>query len=117
MWLVAIRSSSSAAFTCAVGHSILLSEDAGYDFLRVLCLQVFLDTARVGGVAAGGPPPAAFANGLSVPEACRIRDRSTILARQLYAEQGPQLADQQVRMELCIGSDLPLIEARFCLNK
>jgi hypothetical protein len=58
---------------------------------------VFLNAARVGGVSAGGPPPAALAHGLSVPEACRIRDRSTILARQLYAEKGPQLADQQVR--------------------
>lgn len=43
------------------------------------------------------PQPAPLPPGaLSVPDACRIRDRSTILARHLYAEQGQGFADAQV---------------------
>ena len=34
---------------------------------------------------------------LSVEDQCRIRDRSTIMARQLYAERGEGFADGQVR--------------------
>lgn len=34
---------------------------------------------------------------LSVADQCRIRDRSTIMARQLYAERGEGFADGQVR--------------------
>jgi hypothetical protein len=38
---------------------------------------------------------------LSLPDAVRLRDRATILARQLYAAPdgaGPAMADQQVRL-------------------
>jgi hypothetical protein len=44
-----------------------------------------------------GLPPGAQ---LSLPDAVRLRDRATILARQMYAAEGgagAQLADQQVR--------------------
>ena len=34
---------------------------------------------------------------LSVQDQCRLRDRSTIMARQMYAGQGSQYADAQVR--------------------
>lgn len=33
---------------------------------------------------------------LSVQDQCRLRDRSTIMARQMYAGQGSQYADAQV---------------------
>lgn len=33
---------------------------------------------------------------LSVEDQCRLRDRSTIMARQMYAIQGPEFADAQV---------------------
>lgn len=48
------------------------------------------------GMVAGLPPGAQ----LSLPDAVRLRDRATILARQLYAAPdgaGPAVADQQVR--------------------
>lgn len=35
---------------------------------------------------------------LSTAEQCRIRDRSTIMARHLFADRGDAYADQQVRM-------------------
>lgn len=47
-----------------------------------------------------GLPPGAQ---LALPDAVRLRDRATILARQMYAAEGggagAQLADQQVRAE------------------
>lgn len=33
---------------------------------------------------------------LSVEDQCRLRDRSTIMARQMYATQGAEYADAQV---------------------
>ena len=33
---------------------------------------------------------------LSVEDQCRLRDRSTIMARQMYATQGTEYADAQV---------------------
>ena len=33
---------------------------------------------------------------LSVEDQCRLRDRSTIMARQMYATQGSDFADAQV---------------------
>lgn len=36
---------------------------------------------------------------LSVEDQCRLRDRSTIMARQMYAPQGSQYADAQVRLQ------------------
>ena len=35
---------------------------------------------------------------LSVEDQCRLRDRSTIMARQMYATQGAEFADAQVCM-------------------
>jgi len=59
-------------------------------------LKAFLSTAASRGAfmpqAAAPLPPGA----LSVADQCRVRDRSTILARQLYAEQGQGFADGQV---------------------
>lgn len=43
---------------------------------------------------------AAPALALSMPDELRIRDRTTILARHLYSEQGPAFADRQVRFAL-----------------
>lgn len=40
-------------------------------------------------------PPQVVAS-LSVTDKCRIRDRATILARHVYADQGEAFADQQV---------------------
>lgn len=58
-------------------------------------LQAFLDSSKARapfhpGIVA--PPGAA----LSLADQCRVRDRSTIMARQLFAEQGPAFADEQV---------------------
>ena len=36
---------------------------------------------------------------LSVEDQCRLRDRSTIMARQMYAGQGSEYADAQVCMQ------------------
>ena len=41
------------------------------------------------------PLPAAGV-ALSVPDQCRVRDRSTIMARHLYADLGDAFADAQV---------------------
>ncbi|GFR42462.1 hypothetical protein Agub_g3370, partial [Astrephomene gubernaculifera] len=46
--------------------------------------------------SASGPLPPELAAQLSVADKVRIRDRSTIMARQLYADQGDQFADAQV---------------------
>ena len=37
---------------------------------------------------------------LTVADQCRVRDRSTIMARHLYADLGDDFADAQVRLEL-----------------
>lgn len=50
------------------------------------------------------PQHAAPALALSMPDELRIRDRSTILARHLYSEQGTAFADQQVRCHPTISS-------------
>lgn len=50
------------------------------------------------------PQHAAPALALSMPDELRIRDRSTILARHLYSEQGTAFADQQVRSHPTISS-------------
>lgn len=53
-------------------------------------LQAFLDSskARTPFRPALAPPGAA----LSLADQCRVRDRSTIMARQLFAEQGAAFA-------------------------
>ena len=56
-------------------------------------LRAFLTAAPPPPMAAAALPPGA----LSVPDQCRVRDRSTILARQLHgAERGQAFADAQV---------------------
>ena len=47
---------------------------------------------------------------LSPAEQCRVRDRSTIMARQLYAERGDDFADAQARCPLpaLTGTPVPL---------
>ena len=42
------------------------------------------------------PLPAGALVDMSVSDKCRVRDRSTILARQVFADQGAAFADQQV---------------------
>jgi len=56
--------------------------------------QAFLECAklRTGFLTLPGP-----AMRLSPAEQCRVRDRSTIMARQLYAERGDDFADAQAR--------------------
>eukprot|EP00192_Tetraselmis_astigmatica_P006655 CAMPEP_0117683932 /NCGR_PEP_ID=MMETSP0804-20121206/20753_1 /TAXON_ID=1074897 /ORGANISM="Tetraselmis astigmatica, Strain CCMP880" /LENGTH=738 /DNA_ID=CAMNT_0005494737 /DNA_START=148 /DNA_END=2364 /DNA_ORIENTATION=+ len=44
----------------------------------------------------GWRPPPLPNMGLSIPEQCRVRDRTTIMARQVFAEQGDEFADAQV---------------------
>ena len=39
---------------------------------------------------------------LSVEDQCRLRDRSTIMARQMYASQGSHYADAQVHANLVL---------------
>ncbi|KAI7842283.1 hypothetical protein COHA_003924 [Chlorella ohadii] len=60
-------------------------------------LQAFLDSSKARAPFQPGmvalPPPGAA---LSLADQCRVRDRSTIMARQLFAEQGPAFADEQV---------------------
>lgn len=59
--------------------------------------QAFLSGGAGRGALLAAPPgPLPPGGALSVPDQVRLRDRSTILARQLYAEQGPAFADGQV---------------------
>ncbi|GLC64505.1 hypothetical protein PLESTF_000173300 [Pleodorina starrii] len=62
--------------------------------------QAFVRSALAPGaaasVAAAGPLPPELAAQLSVADKVRIRDRSTIIARHLYADQGDRFADLQV---------------------
>ena len=43
-----------------------------------------------------GPLPPELASSLSLSDKCRIRDRSTIMARHMFADQGDRFADMQV---------------------
>lgn len=55
--------------------------------------QAFLDSARGPGAFHPAPaPPLA----LDVRDQARIRDRSTIMARHLFADRGDAFADEQV---------------------
>ncbi|GIL78820.1 hypothetical protein Vretimale_176 [Volvox reticuliferus] len=60
--------------------------------------QAFVRSALAPGAAASaaGPLPPELAAQLSVADKVRIRDRSTIMARHLYADQGDKFADMQV---------------------
>ena len=57
-------------------------------------LQAFLASAKIQG--AYQPPPTPTLQ-LTQLEQCRIRDRSTIMARHLFADRGDAYADEQAR--------------------
>jgi hypothetical protein len=58
----------------------------------LFCVQAFLDSAKLqGGFQPRPSPPLA----LSAPDQARIRDRSTIVARHLFADRGAEFADEQ----------------------
>ncbi len=72
-------------------------------------LRSFFSAAARQGPAAAGPRgvlPPELTSSLSVQDRCRIRDRATILARHVFADQGEAFADQQVRLErrTCSGA-------------
>ena len=54
--------------------------------------QAFLDSARAQGPFQPMPLPPLQ---LSAPDQARIRDRSTIMARHLFADRGDAFADEQ----------------------
>jgi len=56
--------------------------------------QAFLESAKARTAFQPLPLPAVR---LSPAEQCRVRDRSTIMARQLFAERGDEFADAQAR--------------------
>lgn len=56
--------------------------------------QAFLESAQARTAFQPLPMPAVR---LSPAEQCRVRDRSTIMARQLFAERGDEFADAQAR--------------------
>jgi peroxin-5 len=65
--------------------------------------QAFLHSGKAHAPFAA-PPAAGVA--LSLPDQLRVRDRGTIMARQLFAEQGPAFADEQVgRLLASLGID------------
>ncbi len=61
-----------------------------------LCLQSFMASGRAQADFQPMPLPQLR---LSVQDQCRLRDRSTIMARQMYATQGSDYADAQVHMQ------------------
>ena len=60
---------------------------------RALPTQAFVESGRLG--SDFRPMPAAGV-ALTVADQCRVRDRSTIMARHLYADLGDEFADTQV---------------------
>jgi hypothetical protein len=66
--------------------------------------QAFVRSALApGAAAAAGPLPPELAAQLSVADKVRIRDRSTIMARHLYADHGDKFADLQVKLGRVTG--------------
>ncbi len=59
-------------------------------------LQTFFDSGRAQAPFRPMPLPAPAVEALSMRDKCRIRDRSTILARQLFTDLGGHFADEQV---------------------
>ena len=57
-------------------------------------LQAFLNSGKA---RAAFQPMRLPELGLSTVDKCRIRDRSTIMARHMFADRGDQFADVQVR--------------------
>jgi hypothetical protein len=60
-------------------------------------LQAFLSSAHSQSHFAGGALPPELAAQMSVADKMFIRNRSTILARHVYADMGDRFADEQVR--------------------
>ena len=58
--------------------------------------QAFMGMARSQSHFSAGPLPPELASSLSLSDKCRIRDRSTIMARHMFADQGDRFADMQV---------------------
>lgn len=54
------------------------------------CLQAFLDSSKTHAPFRPAIAPPGLV--LSIADQCRLRDRSTIMARQLFAEQGAAYA-------------------------
>lgn len=72
-----------------------------HDWVAAGGLQAFLNSGRA---LADFRPVQAGHLQLSVDDQCRIRDRSTIMARHLYAERGDVFADAQVASrQLLVG--------------
>jgi hypothetical protein len=61
------------------------------------------------------PLPAAGV-ALSVPDQCRVRDRSTIMARHLYADLGDAFADAQVHVRAWQSRSRSLLDPE-CISK
>ena len=59
-------------------------------------LQAFMSTSRSQSHFSAGPLHPELASSLSLSDKCRIRDRSTIMARHMFADQGDRFADMQV---------------------
>lgn len=59
------------------------------------CMQAFVDSGKAGGEYHPRPSPPVD---LPIGEQLRVRDRSTIFARHIYADRGASYADAQVRL-------------------
>ena len=75
----------------AMGAQSLASRSAVRPFL-----EAFLHSGNSMTTRIDMPPLPPGAVELSIPDKCRVRDRSTILARQVFADRGTGFADQQV---------------------
>lgn len=73
--------------------------------MRCDVAQAFLASARVQGTFQAPPAPPLQ---LTQLDQCRIRDRSTIMARHLFADRGDAFADEQARPIPCPPSCLPM---------
>lgn len=104
--LLELKLDWAVALPCALYHAVarfLTSTQCPRPVL--LFLQAFLDSSKARapfqpGMVAPPPPGAA----LSLADQCRVRDRSTIMARQLFAEQGPAFAGAPAGLQCRAGS-------------
>lgn len=94
-WAGASQLFTSIVMIAPVGRLRLTLKSAWLSLLTVvLLLQSFMASGRAQADFQPMPLPQLR---LSVQDQCRLRDRSTIMARQMYAGQGSQYADAQVR--------------------
>lgn len=75
------------------GVSPLAPPEASNTLVLAPSLRAFFDSSKAQAPFRPVPLPAVS---LTIPDQCRIRDRSTILARQVFSERGDLFADQQV---------------------